>query len=141
MSSTVFVFPMSTCIILFLYDMTMVFNHHVFLFLFCFTFLKFQNTCLFSYNATQGTGIYGVSVQIEDFARTAPSVVLSSVPLQFLVLVFSDSLGCHDAPTFVLPTPPEGSCHVVTSTFTKTLVARTKSAAHTLVYKSKNFKF
>nr|XP_022301288.1 uncharacterized protein LOC111109459 [Crassostrea virginica] len=91
-----------------------------------------SNTCLFSYNTTYGTGIYGVSVQIEDFATTAPSVVLSSVPLQFLVLVFTDSLGCNDAPTFVLPTPPEGSCHVVTSTFTKTLVARTKSAAHTV---------
>ncbi|XP_078331912.1 uncharacterized protein LOC111109459 isoform X4 [Crassostrea virginica] len=91
-----------------------------------------SNTCLFSYNTTYGTGTYGVSVQIEDFATTAPSVVLSSVPLQFLVLVFTDSLGCNDAPTFVLPTPPEGSCHVVTSTFTKTLVARTKSAAHTV---------
>ena len=116
-------------------------HHNVFWLIFSSTFLKFQNTCLFSYNATRGTGTYGVSVQIEDFARTAPSVVLSSVPLQFLIIVFSDSLGCNDAPTFVPPSPPASSCHVVTSTFTKTLVARTKSAAHTLVYKSKNLKF
>nr|XP_022295374.1 uncharacterized protein LOC111105368 isoform X1 [Crassostrea virginica] len=91
-----------------------------------------RDTCLFSYNATRGTGTYGVSVQIEDFARSTPSVVLSSVPLQFLIIVFSDSLGCNDAPTFVPPSPPASSCHVVTSTFTKTLVARTKSAAHTI---------
>ncbi|XP_052683063.1 uncharacterized protein LOC128163488 [Crassostrea angulata] len=90
------------------------------------------DACVFSYNATSGTGIYGVSLYIEDFSAASPSVVLSSVPIQFLILVFSDSLACNDGPTFVSPTPPEASCHVVNTTFTTRLVARTKSAAHTI---------
>eukprot|EP00105_Crassostrea_gigas_P037278 XP_019921426.1 PREDICTED: uncharacterized protein LOC105325208 [Crassostrea gigas] len=90
------------------------------------------DTCVFNYNSTSGTGTYGVSVQIEDFAVTAPTAVLSSVPVQFLIIVFYDSLSCDDAPSFVDPTPPEASCHVVTSTFTKTIVARTKNAAHSV---------
>lgn len=94
-------------------------------------FCKLQDACIFSYNTTFGTGTYGVSLYIEDFSASSPSTVLSSVPIQFLIIVFSDSLACNDGPTFVPPTPPEASCHVVTSTFNTRLVARTKSAAHT----------
>lgn len=86
---------------------------------------------MFSYNATSGTGTYGVHIQIEDFSSVAPNTVLSSVPLQFLIMVFDDPLDCNDAPSFVNPTPPEGSCHVVTNTFRQTLVARSKKASHT----------
>ncbi|XP_061188491.1 uncharacterized protein LOC133196641 [Saccostrea echinata] len=90
-----------------------------------------KDTCMFSYNTTR-TGTFGVHVQIEDFSTTAPATVLSSVPLQFLIVVFDDPLKCTDAPIFVDPTPTEGSCYVVSNTFTKILVARTTSASHTI---------
>lgn len=59
------------------------------------------DVCIFSYNTTFGTGTYGVSLYIEDFSASSPSTVLSSVPIQFLIIVFSDSLACNDGPTFV----------------------------------------
>ncbi|CAC5422341.1 unnamed protein product [Mytilus coruscus] len=46
-----------------------------------------ERECTISYSATQ-TGWYGVAIQIEDFNSTGSMEALSSVPLQFLVVVF-----------------------------------------------------
>ena len=51
-----------------------------------------------------------MSLQIEDFASPLDTVPLSSVPLKFLILVFSSSLSCTRGPELVEPTRVDGSC-------------------------------
>ena len=43
------------------------------------------------YNATDKLGYYAVAVQVEDFAKKLDVTPLSSVGLQFLVLVYSNT--------------------------------------------------
>ncbi|XP_052094770.1 uncharacterized protein LOC127730411 isoform X2 [Mytilus californianus] len=68
-----------------------------------------ERECTVSYSATQA-GWYGVAIQIEDFISTGSMEALSSVPLQFLVVVFRSNTTCASKPTFVEPTRIEGSC-------------------------------
>ncbi|CAC5391943.1 unnamed protein product [Mytilus coruscus] len=58
-------------------------------------------SCVLHYNAIGRTGWYAVAVQIEDFAVSNNMVPLSSVPLQFLVQVFTSSGYCEDRPVLV----------------------------------------
>ena len=44
-------------------------------------------------------GWYAVALQIEDFNSTTSSVPMSSVPLQFLVNVYSSSSTCGGGPS------------------------------------------
>ena len=44
-------------------------------------------------------GLYAVALQIEDFNSTTSSVPMSSVPLQFLVNVYSSSSTCGSGPS------------------------------------------
>ena len=66
--------------------------------------------CTLRYAATGSNGWYAVALQIEDFASPSDTIPLSSVPLQFLVLVFTSSAPCASRPEFVEPTRVDGSC-------------------------------
>ena len=52
------------------------------------------NTCTITYTANNGTGIKAVAIMIEDYAPGSPHRPLSSVALQFLVLVYYSSQSC-----------------------------------------------
>ena len=65
--------------------------------------------CSINYNATQGPGFRAAAIMIEDFI-TGSMEALSSVGLQFLVLVFNSETPCSAAPEFISPTPNDGSC-------------------------------
>ena len=73
----------------------------------------FQNTCTLIYNATT-SGWYVAALQMEDYMTTTNNTTpLSSVPIQFLVNVFSDSIPCNSVtrPELVPgETPTDGSC-------------------------------
>ena len=56
------------------------------------------------------TGWYAVALQIEDYATPTDVMPLSSVPVQFLVLVFSSEGPCSQKPGFVGVTRVAGSC-------------------------------
>ena len=52
-----------------------------------------------------------MALQIEDFLVPSSQTPLSSVPLQFLVLVFESQEPCDSQPELVPgETPPDGSC-------------------------------
>ena len=52
-----------------------------------------------------------MALQIEDFINSTSTTPLSSVPLQFLVELFSSSEPCSGTrPTLVGETPPNGAC-------------------------------
>ena len=51
-----------------------------------------------------------MALQIEDFASATDPVPLSSVPLQFLILVFSSTAPCTRRPELVEPTRVDRSC-------------------------------
>lgn len=70
-----------------------------------------QNTqCTLRYEATGALGWYAVAIQIEDFASATDVVPLSSVPVQFLVRVFSSTEPCSSRPEFVGVTRLTDSC-------------------------------
>ena len=52
-------------------------------------------SCTITYTANYGTGIKAVAVMIEDYAPGSPHHPLSSVSLQFLLLVYSSNQSCH----------------------------------------------
>ena len=66
--------------------------------------------CVLRYEATGRTGWYAVALQIEDFASATDLIPLSSVPVQFLVLVRISSDPCSSRPEFVGVTRVSGSC-------------------------------
>ena len=70
--------------------------------------------------------MYAVALQIEDFMTTSSNTALSSVPLQFLVELFSSSLSCIGInPVLVGETIPDGACIAVPfgTTFRTSVVA------------------
>ncbi|XP_071964990.1 uncharacterized protein [Antedon mediterranea] len=69
-----------------------------------------ESTCTFRYEAKYTVGWYVVALMIEDFAEPLSTTPLSTVPLQFLVNVFSNEGLCSSAPEFVDPTPKDGAC-------------------------------
>ena len=52
------------------------------------------NTSTITYAANNGTGIYAVAIMMDDYAPGSPHRPLSSVALQFLVLVYYSSQSC-----------------------------------------------
>ena len=52
------------------------------------------NRCVISYTANFGTGIRAVAIMIEDYAPGSPHRPLSSVALQFLIMVYYSSQSC-----------------------------------------------
>ena len=56
------------------------------------------------------TGHYAIAVQVEDFASPTDVTPLSSVPVQFLALVFNSTQPCSSRPELVGTTPVDGSC-------------------------------
>ena len=52
------------------------------------------NTCTITYTANYGTGIKAVAIMIEDYAPGSPHHPLSSVALQFLIMVYYSSQSC-----------------------------------------------
>ena len=71
-----------------------------------------QNSCVLTYIATGALGWYGVAIQMEDFISLTSTTPLSSVPIQFLLDVFSDGRPCNVSIPELVPgeTPPDGSC-------------------------------
>ena len=103
------------------------FNHVVLLFL-CYS----QNNCRLTYNANGATGWYAAAIQVEDFISSSSTTPLSSVPVQFLVLVQVINIppGVTN-PTFVGTTPADGSCITVGSTYSQQITARSGGATAT----------
>ena len=68
-----------------------------------------SESCSIFYNANQGIGFRAAAIMIEDFlpGSTDP---LSSVGLQFLVLVVDTVRSCSVNPSFIPPTLADGSC-------------------------------
>ena len=65
--------------------------------------------CSIDYNATQGPGFRAAAIMIEDFIPGSMEP-MSSVGLQFLVLVLNSEIPCSAAPEFISPTPNDGIC-------------------------------
>ena len=92
--------------------------------------ISFQCALTFTANSLS-TGWYAVALQIEDFASTTSTTPLSSIPLQFLVFVFSSSASCASRPELVGVTPLDGSCYPVApgSTWSARIVAQSGSSS------------
>ncbi|XP_061188633.1 uncharacterized protein LOC133196787 [Saccostrea echinata] len=71
-------------------------------------FTLYEPTCTLTYSGSASDGNYAIAIQIEDFINPASTLPLSSVPLQFIVNVNSTG-SCSNQPTFISPTPAEGS--------------------------------
>ena len=84
----------------------------------------YYNTCTIEYQADRGARYWAAAVMIEDFLPES-SVPLSSVALQFLVLVVSSTEPCSQKPRFVQPTLRRGSCVAIPpeTTFVTQLIA------------------
>ena len=92
-----------------------------------FMYSNMQRQCQLKYEAIGRSGWYAVALQIEDFASPTAAVPLSSVPVQFLVLVFSSDQPCSQKPEFVGVTRVAGSCIDIpfNTTFHEPLIAIT----------------
>ena len=55
-------------------------------------------------------GLYGVAIQIEDYASRLDRTPLSSVALQFIINVYRSSSNCTSPPRFSDLTRPDRSC-------------------------------
>ena len=83
-----------------------------------------------SYNATGTLGLYGVAIQIEDFASLTDPVPMSSVALQFLISVYHSSSNCSTQPVFSTLTRADKSCVGISwnTTYKDRLIATSGSA-------------
>ena len=88
----------------------------------------FNFQCSLQYTASGSVGWYAVALQIEDFASTTDVIPLSSIPVQFLVLVFTSSQPCSAQPVFVGSTVASGACIGVLSTYHDTIFVETGGA-------------
>ena len=66
-------------------------------------------SCSIMYTANQGVGYRAAAIVIEDFLPGS-TVPMSSVGLQFLVLVVNTMSSCSAAPEFIPPTLEDDSC-------------------------------
>ncbi|XP_071812319.1 uncharacterized protein [Apostichopus japonicus] len=76
--------------------------------------------------STVSSGLYGIALEIRDFANEASTTALSQTPVQFLLDIKSTPETCSQIPMFIDPTPECGSCVSVTAgtTYNGQLVAR-----------------
>ncbi|XP_071812312.1 uncharacterized protein [Apostichopus japonicus] len=56
------------------------------------------------------SGLYGIALEIRDFANEASTTPLSQTPVQFILDVKSTPETCSQIPMFIAPTPECGSC-------------------------------
>ena len=56
------------------------------------------------------SGLYGVAIQIEDYASRLDSTPLSSVALQFIINVYRSDSNCTSSPRFSYLTRPDKAC-------------------------------
>ena len=93
-----------------------------------------STSCTLTYTANRGTGYNAVALMIEDFmpGSTQP---MSSVALQFLVLVVASNDPCSQQPEFIDPTLPQGSCISIAAgeTFTTQLIATSHSSSVSII--------
>ncbi|XP_053390682.1 fibropellin-1-like isoform X2 [Mercenaria mercenaria] len=84
-----------------------------------------QTTCTISFTASQTIGYYAVALQVEDYANETANTHLSSIPVQFLVNIYSGS-GCSVEVEFVSPTPEENEQFIIDAgdTLNVTIFAR-----------------
>ena len=97
--------------------------------------ILYFNTCVITYHANMGARYWGAAIMLEDFAPGS-STPLSSVALQFLVLVIPNTIGsCFQMPVFVQPTIPDSACVAVPpgATLTTQLVANSSSPGASIV--------
>ena len=87
-----------------------------------------RDSCTVHYEVNRGTGTHAVAIMIEDFIPGSLQP-LSSVALQFIVLVFESTDLCSEHLEFIDPTPRHGSCVAVPpgTTFTAQLTATSGS--------------
>ena len=86
-----------------------------------------QDNCRLTYTANGSLGWYAVAIQIEDFISSSSKVAMSSVPVQFLVVVQNITIPPGiTPPTFVGHTPADGACIAVNfrSTYQQQIIAR-----------------
>ena len=84
-----------------------------------------QDNCRLTYFANGSLGWYAVAIQVEDFISASSTVAMSSVPVQFLVLVQNIPISFNvTAPTFVGSTPVDGSCIPVNGTYHQQITGR-----------------
>ena len=62
------------------------------------------------YNATSRIGLYGVAIQVEDFASLTDQRPLSTVSVQFLLEVFQGNNNCSSQPEFSKFTRADKAC-------------------------------
>ena len=88
-----------------------------------------SSSCTLTYTANRGTGFNAVALMIEDFVPGS-NQPMSSVALQFLVLVVASNEPCSQQPEFIDPTLSQGSCVSVSAgdTFTTQLTATSHSS-------------
>ena len=93
-----------------------------------------STSCTLTYTANRGTGFNAVALMIEDFmpGSTQP---MSSVALQFLVLVVASNDPCSQQPEFIDPTLPQGSCISIAAggTFTTRIIATSHSSSVSII--------
>lgn len=57
-----------------------------------------MNSCSIQINTTNlaaaNLGLYGIAIQIEDFAKPTDKVPFSSVPLQFMINILNITASC-----------------------------------------------
>ena len=73
-----------------------------------------SESCSITYHANQGEGHRAAAIMIEDYLPGSTSP-MSSIGLQFLVLVFNSRRRCSVAPEFIPPTFMHGSCVAIPS--------------------------
>ena len=93
-----------------------------------------QESCTIKYEANRGARYWAAALMIEDFSAEATGA-LSSVALQFLVLVISSTDPCSQKPTFIPPTIRQGVCVAIPplSTFETQLTADSGAASVSIV--------
>ncbi|XP_066948200.1 uncharacterized protein [Macrobrachium rosenbergii] len=84
-----------------------------------------NETCVITYEAKFGSGIYVAAIMIEDFMPGSDEA-LSSISLQFVVKVYPSDQSCFDMPHFINPTLLSGSCVAVPqdTVFSTQLIAK-----------------
>ena len=85
--------------------------------------------CALQYQATGLIGRYAVAIQIEDFASPTDTLPMSSVPLQFLVLVYSSSESCTSSNA----TMPARSCMPFNTSWQETITVHSATNSSRLV--------
>ncbi|XP_053395504.1 uncharacterized protein LOC123523715 isoform X3 [Mercenaria mercenaria] len=97
-----------------------------------------ESTCVITYTANKAIGYYAVALQIEDFVDETSTTALSSIPLQFMVNVYSGT-GCSDQSNFVSPTPDKDTSYSIDigDTISFTIKVQGPNTFHRIITMSK----